>query len=193
MQKFSRWMPPLTKSTSRTAVQWIVLGVVVLALLAIAVNWPIHFALIFGTGFVVSLLINIATNRRLRQLAHERQGEDIGTFARAFDRRTEPFDPWVVRATWEALQPFVTYRGGQMPLRPTDRFDDLCVDPEELSALILEVVSERTGYSLDQTESNPYYGRIETVGDFVKFVSAQPRLATARVSPRQDNHGPSQS
>ena len=45
-------------------------------------------------------------------------GEDIGTFARAFDRRSEPFDPWVVRATWDALLPYCGF-----PLRPADRVD----------------------------------------------------------------------
>jgi hypothetical protein len=46
-----------------------------------------------------------SANRAEHAVAEERQGEDIGTFARALDRRTEPSDRWVARAAWDAFSP----------------------------------------------------------------------------------------
>jgi len=79
----------------------------------------------------------------------------------------------VVRATWEAVQAY--FSGVNLPLRPSDRFlEDLYIDPEDIE-WVAEEVAERSGHSLERIEMNPYYGRVHTVGDFVKFVSAQPR------------------
>src|SRR5262249_24817516 len=77
--------------------------------------------LVLGTILICMAIGAQVNGRRLRRLAEQRPSEDIGTFARAFDRRTEPFEPWLVRATWDALQPYVRFRDGQVPLRPTDR------------------------------------------------------------------------
>ena len=84
MRKFSRWMPP------QSAVS--------------VVGW-FFFVLIWAVLWPILLLEHFAgpLRRHLGQLASDRIGEDIGTFARGFNRRTEPFDPWVVRATWDAL------------------------------------------------------------------------------------------
>ena len=119
----------------------------------------------------------IECNRHYRRLAAERHGEGIGTFIRAFDRRSEPFDPWVLRATWEALVPYTRFRGGQLPLRATDRLsEDLLIDQDDIDFDIIKEVAERSGHSLKQLEANPYYGRIQTVGDFVQFITFQPRI-----------------
>jgi hypothetical protein len=113
--------------------------------------------------------------RHIGRMAAERRAENIGTFARAFDRRAEPFDPWVLRATWDAIQPYVMLDGAQLPLRPTDRFvDDLCIDPDDIYFMVVEI-AERSGHSLRRPEVNPYYGRVDTVGDLVRFVTQQPR------------------
>jgi len=126
----------------------------------------------------ISLVANLFTVRHLRRLAAGRVGEDIGTFARAFDRRTCSFDPWVVRATWEALQPCVAFRGGRLPLRATDRLEDLPIDPEDFDDLFQEV-AERSGHSIEQAGLNGY-GNVHTVGDFVRFIINQPRAAALR-------------
>ena len=62
---------------------------------------------------VVTVILNARHVKRLMRLADARVGEDIGTFARAFDRRAPEFDPWVVRAVWDALQQHVEARGRQ--------------------------------------------------------------------------------
>jgi hypothetical protein len=61
---------------------------------------------------VVGAVVWLYQDLRLRRVSAERQGEDIGTFAKAFDRRAPEFDPWVVRAVWDALQAYRTHRGG---------------------------------------------------------------------------------
>lgn len=157
MKKFSRWMPPTRANESVFAE---------LFFLAIsAAFWPIL------------ALCHIAHRRHLRRLATHRGGNDIGTFARAFDRHSEPFDPWVLRATWEAVSAYVTFDGRRLPLRPDDRLgEDLCIDPSDIEDLILEV-AKRSGHSVETADSNPYYGRVKTVGDLVRFVTLQPSRA----------------
>ena len=182
MRPFSRWMPPASREPVGL-VGWLLLGGLLAAVVAAAVAWPVmRFILCLVTVFC--LVATYARRRRLRYLADLRMGEDIGTFARAFDWRSEPFDPWVLRATWEALQPYVTFRGGQLPLRLGDRLDeDLCIDPYDIDYLLQEV-AERSGHSLDQTASNPFYGHVHTVGDFVRFITYQPR-AEVGIAPRR--------
>lgn len=146
------------------------------------VMWCIVVPLAILTLPVLLLFKLLAPKDHRPRLAAERSGEDIGTFALAFDRRAEPFDPWVVRATWDALQPYLVYRDGQVPLRPTDvMVGDLCIDPDDIELALFEEVAERSGHSLDAPEANPYFARISavatvTVGDFVRFITWQPRI-----------------
>src|SRR5688572_6522200 len=118
MPTFSRWMPPEPDPMS-TAPAWMVL---------VAIISPLAVGAVFTHGgkylLVLLLLFCIASEvqnpRRLRHLASERSQEDIGTFARAFDRRREPFSPHVVRAVWDALEPYVSLEGSPVPVRSTD-------------------------------------------------------------------------
>jgi hypothetical protein len=80
-----------------------------------------------------------------------------------------------VRATWDALVRYVRFRGGHAPLRRTDRLADLPIDPDDFDGVTTEI-AERSSHSLDQPESNPHYGRVDTVGDLVKFITCQPRV-----------------
>jgi hypothetical protein len=181
LRKFSRWMPPLRPELYPpvSITGWIVLttlaGGILAAIVAAFVKNPVLGGIIFLFPLLLMIVGN-AFNRYDRRLADERKGEDIGTFARAFARRSEPFDPWVVRATWDALQRYMRF-----PLRPTDRLGDiLSIEPLEFDALNDEV-AERTGHSLDNLEANPCYARISkfddaTVRDFVSFISCQPRI-----------------
>ncbi len=159
MRKFSRWMPP--NGTEDSALGWI------------------FFVLIWAAFWPILIVGHFAGRRHLRRLAAGRTGEDIGTFARGFNRRAEPFDSWVVRATWDALTPYVRFDGQSLPLRHTDRLvEDLCIDPDDIafdlkSDLIAEV-AERSGHSLDHAKSNPQTDRMETVSDLVRFVTKQP-------------------
>jgi hypothetical protein len=148
----------------------------------VAIISPLLAGVLFTRGgkyvLVLLLLFCIASEaesrRRLRRLVAERPREDIGTFARAFDRRGESFSPHVVRAVWDALEPYVSLKGSRVPLRPTDRIDrDLHIDWDDIE-MILSEVAERTGRSTDGIEANPWYGRLSTVGDMVRLLSAQP-------------------
>lgn len=70
----------------------------------------------------------------------------------------------------EQLRPAVGF-----PIRPSDRLhNDLGIDVENLECC-LEEICERTGRSSNHTEHNPYFGRVETVSDFVEFLESQPR------------------
>src|SRR5689334_4837994 len=111
MRKFSRWMPPATRADWSRATWFFVLALLA-GLIAAAVAWPIFMGLLFG-GIVLMQIVGKSTqNRYLRRLAAQRIGEDIGTFARVFDRRSPSFDPWVVRATWDVLEPYVRFPEG---------------------------------------------------------------------------------
>jgi hypothetical protein len=59
--------------------------------------------------------------------------------------------------------------------------DDLNRDLDDIEYLLVDIAA-RTGHALDETEKNPFYGKITTVRDLVLFVNAQPRVATIRLS-----------
>jgi hypothetical protein len=116
-------------------------------------------------------VLNRRENHRLQMLASVREGESICHFARSFDKRKT--DPWIIRAVHQELQlllrPFVAF-----PLRVSDSLlEDLRVDVEDLEDIVADVAM-RAGRSLQQTEHNPYYGKVRTVSDLVLFMNAQP-------------------
>lgn len=177
MRRFSRWMPPMPPPPPMTLKAWLILAgllsVLLFPVVIAAVESPVAVAVtlaaVFGLFLVLLLVGIIEGNRRLRRLAVERAGEDIGSFARSFDRRKEPFDPWVVRATWDALKPYSPF------LRPTDRLEeDLGIDMHDLdiNEVLLEVAA-RSGRSLDEIKN---LEGIQTVEDFVRLITVQPRL-----------------
>lgn len=176
MRKLSRWM-----SAARNVIDvpgWFIPSLVILTTTLLALLSPIRYALSLSAFVLLGYLGSVVMNHSLRRQAKGRQGEDIGTFARSFNRRDEPFDPWVVRATWDALQPYVTFRGGSLPLRASDRLDKLPVDPEDLENEVIEEVAERSGHVLEPLAFQHARRSIKTVGDFVKFISSQPRVDT---------------
>ncbi len=175
MRRFSRWMPPVPSAEMEP------LGVVPCllffsSLVAAAIVWTAVAYVLFAV-IAACVFYGFFEDRRLHRIAAERAGEDIGTFARAFDRRIEPFDPWVVRATWDALRSYV-----KIPLRPADRIGaDLHIDDEDLEDDLLEEVAFRAGRSLDRLEANPMYRQVVTVGDFVRLVTLQPPLRAPEI------------
>ena len=177
---FSRWMPRNEPPRGGTASR------VALAVLGLAALWAVWYLAHHPVGAAVTSafvgavwLIGRLLDRRLARLARERPGEDIGTFARAFDRRASTFDPWVVRAVWDALAPWTELRGGgRLPLRPTDVIEELGCCDEDLDDVFQEAAT-RARHTLDGVEANPYYGRVVTVGDLVAFIAHQPRVAAA--------------
>ncbi len=81
---------------------------------------------------------------------------------------------WVLRAVHEELQPYCRYGRGALPLRETDDLlSILGIDPEELED-VAEMIAARAGRSMDRPEENPYFGRVNTVGDLARFFLHQP-------------------
>lgn len=137
--------------------------------------WSIPWLLAAGTAVAVfGAYANWKHNNKLKALANERVDESICTFARSFDRKQ--VDTWVIRAIYEELQLYAEFPNGTCPLNASDNLEKvLNVDPEEIEDLI-PIVAQRTGRSLENTEVNPYYGKIKTVGDFVLFINSQPKI-----------------
>jgi hypothetical protein len=135
-----------------------------------AVAEPI-FGLMLALLVLAGILFQVRDSRRLRRAAAERAGEGLCSFVRGFDRRV--VDPWVLRATYEELQPFCRFRGGVLPLRATDRLEaDLGIDEEELDDLA-RGIARRAWRSMDRMEANPV-ARVVTVRDLVEFLVHQP-------------------
>ncbi len=175
MPTFSRWMP---RSKSPSAI-WRWGGF--LTLLAVALWFFIHYSPWVPAGTAIAIVLLYVMNRaraaRLRKLAAERQGESICTFARAYARGDR--DPFVLRAVYEELAPYLAVGGTAIPLRTTDLLEqDLQVDGEELEFLARDLAT-RCGRSLTASQANPYYGRIKTIGDLVALLRAQPPTVAA--------------
>jgi hypothetical protein len=177
MPRFSRWMKPMAPVpvVSNRALFGVLL--IIGALLA-------YVSLTGAAVFVAILLVLLASSfgyrRYFRRLRVTRPSEDIGTFARAFDRRSPEFDPLVVRAVWDAVQEWLG-EPEVVPLRPSDRIaEELHMDTDDLlDEAALTRIAARAGRSLSDVELNPRSRRVETLGDLVALLATQPRIAAA--------------
>ena len=119
-----------------------------------------------------------AESKRLRALAASRAGEGICQFAR--QARCRENDPRVVRAVYEELahQTARFAKAADFPVRwDDDIWQTLKMDEEDVENAYLPVMAWRAGRSLDKTRENLWAGKVETAGDLVRFLNAQPRLA----------------
>jgi hypothetical protein len=156
----------------------LVLAVLGGGVLAAAIRWPVVAGVL-----LVFAAVTAGGGRRYHRwasaLAASRVGEDIGTFAREFDRRAPGFDPHVARAVWDALRAELAAGGPPVPIRPTDHLTrDLRLDPEDVALDLLAEVAARTGRDLESAPRRSPPARVETVADLVAFVAALPRRAT---------------
>ena len=177
MRQFSRWMPPAPPQAPSLAAWAPVLGyAAVIALMAIP--FP-SLWLVLGGWAALNVHLRRADAQRWRARAAERQGEDIGRFARAFLRNSAaPFDAWVIRATWDALAVELAAGGPRVPVRPEDDLeDDFDIeDPESLATSI----AWRAGRSARAWQVEPaLLADLRTVRDLVNLVARQPSLAAA--------------
>ena len=188
----SRWMPP-PPSPERSRVDRAIAVTLAVALLSVA-GWGVvqvvrHPLIALAIGLPIGVLVWIggrsAGAAHARWAATRRStlrlGEDIGTFARAFDRRGGlapgvEFDPWVVRAVWEGLMPLAAGAAGVViPLRPEDRLiENLGLDEEDVEELVRPMLA-RVGRRPGDWRRNPFRTMgVRTVADLVGFLSAQP-------------------
>ncbi len=118
----------------------------------------------------------------MRSLATGRTDESICTFARSFDCRQT--DSWLLRAVYEELSRYSAVGGCPLPIRADDRWEeDLKIDPEDFEDLAMDI-AQRAGRSMDDTEHNPFYGKVRTVRDLVSFFEHQSRSEAAdQISP----------
>jgi hypothetical protein len=191
VRKFSRWMPPLPPQPPPNTTTQVLLAVIIGGLLALVVGlvgWAFVSSPVCTAMVILAILLSLRSangeaDREARRLLKEWRREDIGSFARGFDRRSEPFDPWVVRATWDAMKMYM-----RIPLRPTDRFvKDFGIVDEEIDMALLDEVAERSGHSLEDLARNPYYAKLSslpdfTIGDFVRLISWQPVVESSKRS-----------
>lgn len=171
-------MPPSPTQTTG-AVGYAVLGLFAAGLVA-AVVFSMTGRVIV-VGLVLLLLVDqVGDRRRLRRLALFRQGEDLCSFARAFDRRTTNY--WVVRAVYDELRPYCTFRGGRVPLRPSDSLEqELRIGSDDLTDIARDA-TVRTGRVFENLQANPLYGRVSTVADLIAFVQYQPSASPPAAS-----------
>ncbi len=133
--------------------------------------------------FCYAVLIYVTDNRheaRLQQLIRERSADSICTFARSFDRRT--VDPWVIRAVWEEVREHVgrTKDGRLLALRADDDINALIPYDEWELEDVFETAARRANRSFDDFRQNPYFDKIECLGDYVLLLNAQPPVIGAR-------------
>jgi hypothetical protein len=116
--------------------------------------------------------------RKLKGLASQRVGQTICEFVRDFDARA--LDTWVIRAVYEQLQSQLQHVHPFFPIRADDRLkEDLMLDDDALNMDLACEVEIRTGRTLDNTATNPYFGKAQTVRDLVHFFQNQPRSVSA--------------
>lgn len=157
---------------------WAVWAVYMSGLVVFALWNPLGWLVVVGVMGLQFLSHRTETQQWQRRAA-ARADDDIGTFARAFDRRgPEPFAPRVIRAVWDALAIELTPGGPRVPVRPGDKLDD-DFEIEDVNPLATEI-AERAGRSATVWQAHPQIlAEVVTVRDLVRLVSGQPPRAPA--------------
>jgi hypothetical protein len=150
---------------------WVIMAVLVSAAIAC---WSLHFAVaavVFAAMIILILTGLIATRfeiaRRSERVANL-PSDSTCSYARSFAFRQA--DTLVMRAVYEELQPTVTF-----PIQASHGLvEDLRLDDEDLNLDFAPIIAQRLHRTLKGSEKNPYYGRVYTVEDLVRFMEAQP-------------------
>jgi len=132
-----------------------------------------------ATLWILGLILCIALcalfeRVRLRNIARQREDDSICTFVRSLDYRS--LDTKVIREVYEQLQTWLHCGKRPFPVRVTDNLhEDYKMDPLDLDDLVLDV-AKKTGRDVSDGSKNPYYDRVDTVGDLIGFLCSQPRI-----------------
>ena len=168
----SRQMQPAPERRA-SIMAWPVLGAIVAGVVWLAYLHPwiiIAIALIV----IASIVGGFLHRRAMRRLSSARDGEGICEFSRSFERHQ--VDTWILRAVYEELSKFFQDNGYGLPLRADDRLEeDFTMDSDDLDDIVADI-AYRARRSLDDTEKNPFYGKIKSVRDLVNFLEHQPKL-----------------
>ncbi|WP_298290373.1 hypothetical protein [uncultured Litoreibacter sp.] len=167
---FSRTMPPLERHPT---LSWWKTGT--LFAMMIGGIWHLFGSLpallVVGACALLAVSSRLARQAQIR-LATARTNEDIGTFARAFDRNV--VDPFVIRAVYEGLQ---REMAAPVPVRPEDDLvETLSIDAEDLEDAI-NPMAERCSRDMSNPKACSLFGKIVTAADLVHFLNAMPKCS----------------
>lgn len=162
MKKPSRLMPA-DEPTPFKWWHWALLAALAAGIAYGFVRVPGAVAIIVG-----STLAEVWQARRQRRaFAAARRNDSICTFARSFERRSS--DTWIIRATHDELTGMLGF-----PVRASDQLRDLSVDDDDLEDIATHIaLRARRSTSF---AGNPFIGQVNTVGDLVRCLHAQPSL-----------------
>lgn len=143
-------------------------------LTAVFIIWKAPYILLFVPAIFIWLYFDDKNwQKRISNLALEREGHNIGTFAKSFNCKS--VDTWVIRAVYEQLQQYASTEKTVLPILADDHlFNTLNIDKEDLADILMEEIAQRTGRSFDSFEKNPYFDNLNTVKDLVYFFDKQP-------------------
>ncbi|MET0027791.1 MAG: hypothetical protein ABW101_09150 [Candidatus Thiodiazotropha sp.] len=173
MKRPSRFMPKYTEKPIGFR------GKVFFAVLLCLAAWLLWLYpfLLMAIPIIIALDIKdrVFRKKHFKVLLKGRDTDSICTFSRYFECRE--IDTWVIRAVYEQLQSYLAPEKKAFPIRPQDDvFKDLLIDDEDFELDIVEEIAERTGRSLENTESNPYYGKASIVENLVYYFNEQPKV-----------------
>ena len=165
---------PKYKERTTTSVGWMLLVAFVGLLLRLI--WNFQYLLLYVPVFVlVDAWDKKKRNNHFKNLIEDRDNDSICTFSRHFESRQ--IDTWVIRAVYEQLQSYMSGEKENFPIRATDDiFKDLMIDDEDFEYDLVEEIAQRTGRTLENAESNPYYGKANIVENLVFFFNEQPKI-----------------
>ena len=151
------------------------LFLVPLLALLIWLIWSFPYLLLFNPIFFLADLRNRKKrSRHFEELLKGRENDSICTFSRHFECRE--IDTWVIRAVYEQLQLYLKNEKDHFPVRATDDvFQDLKIDDEDFEYDLVEEIAQRANRTLENAESNAYYGKASIVENLVFFFNQQPR------------------
>ena len=171
MKLASRFMPDYKpEKGSRSA---LLVGVCIF--FAVLYYSPILIVITAGIAlllFVWSYFEQPKIDEHFSKLYEDRNNLSICNFAKEFDSRK--VDTWIIRATYEEIQRIICFDKA-IPIKADDHlFETLMLDEDDLDFDLMKIISQRTSRSLEQYESNPFYGKVTTVRNLVLFLNCQP-------------------
>ncbi len=172
MKTPSRYMPKY-KERPASPIGWMFLAVFVGLLIWLIWSFP-YLLLLVPVYLLIDAWDKMKRNTHFQNILKGRDNDSICTFSRHFELRQ--VDTWVIRAVYEQLQNYMNGENENFPVRATDDvFEDLMIDDEDFEYDLVEEIAQRTGRSLENAKTNPYYGKANIVENLVYFFNEQPK------------------
>ncbi|MEO0367668.1 MAG: hypothetical protein AAF197_02665 [Pseudomonadota bacterium] len=168
---------PKYKERPTGPIGWLFLVALVGLLLWLIWSYP-YLSVLVPVFILVDVWEKKKRNKHFNELLEGRENDSICTFSRQFEFRE--IDTWVIRAVYEQLQSYLNNENDSFPIKATDDvFKDLMIDDEDFEYDLVEEIAQRTGRTLENVESNPYYGKANVVENLVFFFNEQPKTNAA--------------